>query len=1008
MTDNLFNLKEFFRKNVFSHFDDIKEKLEEKLVNDTCWDKNDIQQFLYESLVVHPKINEYKSTYKNLHTLITDENEQEDFKTDIEQKFKGKMGEFNELIEKHAKLCIKNKFSQYSLNNPKYNNSKLPESEKKPTLKIDPILKGTRSFDQVVRGNVKIIKKNNSNYKITFYKITKFLQYQVWDEAGSERVQYFPRYNDNHPRNTDEAKQYMTTFSDNVEHLDVPTNVDRDVVLKNAKEWVVYFNSIQNFTPTTVMEIGNNKYIFVIKKVKINKNDKIVFYVSTKEIHYPTKMKCMKKIPTNKKYKRVRFDIDYGQSTSGSIDGDAVLWCPNNTYITTIVGPSIGYCMFDCDSGYSHKAGECYTGCDNSGTIGYESTNPESCVGGGCAGCWEVLPCCWKCAYDSLGTCWPWSPCCPNGYIPTSIKYGTNNAGYSCSNGDNIDDCISATNVNNSCPIGKFADYCCPPGTTDQLGDVNSPSNYTSPGCLPPINGLAVIPTLVWGTPFNPPISSTGIIQINGKPTGTQPLVITLPSTLVTSDSGGALIYSLTPLPITPKLWPLSAGAQFVNATTIEIYTAPLSFAIVVQQAPTFNFYGYFYTGATKYLNVEVGVGVLINGYMVGPGADLSNANLTGANLTDVNLIGAILTGANLTNVNFTGVNFTGVNLTGANLTGANLLNTNLTGVILTGVISGNIVGTPLSIPTGYIIQSGYIIGRGVNLTDANLTNAKLTGANLTDANITGANLTGANLTGANLTGANLTDANITNAIITGVNFKSTTLFGLISQNLSFTSSSQNLNLPANWTLENINNTNGNIGYCLLGPGANLSYWPQSLINIGVGTLSPEALILSEVGSLSNLGIDYSSSISTAIFQILNISGLPTIPVAQGGSPANGYYINTLGMTSIPYLQATITNQIPPLSTSNNNDINSTTVVNIYLAALGPPRYVIVPNLSSPIYYQIFNPLPSNVDNLYDSSSGLFTLPNTSSLPNITIIDVYSMIIQSIGGVGGQNDCGVQ
>ena len=38
MTDNLFNLKEFFRENVFSHFDDIKEKLKEKLVNDTCWD----------------------------------------------------------------------------------------------------------------------------------------------------------------------------------------------------------------------------------------------------------------------------------------------------------------------------------------------------------------------------------------------------------------------------------------------------------------------------------------------------------------------------------------------------------------------------------------------------------------------------------------------------------------------------------------------------------------------------------------------------------------------------------------------------------------------------------------------------------------------------------------------------------------------------------------------------------------------------------------------------------
>jgi len=431
MTDKLYNLNEFFRENVFSHFDETKEILKEKLVNDMFIDKYDIQQFLYTSLVVHPKINQHKLSYKILYNLVTDENEKESFKTDIEQQFKDKMGEFNELIVNYARLRIKNKFSQYSSNNnPKSNNSKLLESEKKPNLKIDPILKGRRSFDQVVKGNVKIIKKNNSNYKITFYKITKFLQYQVWDKAGSERVQYFPRYNDNHPRNTDEAKQYMTTFPDNVEHLDVPTNVDRDVVLKNAKEWVVYFNSIQNFTPTTVMEIGNNKYIFCIKKVKINKNDKVVFYVSTKEIHYPTKMKCMKKIPTNKKYKRVRFDIDYGQSMAGvgGSNTESVSWCPNNTYITTIAGPDIGYCMFDCYKGFSNKMGECYMACDGSGI--------QACRGGegqtDClTGCWEVLPCCWKCAYDSLGTCWPWSPCCPAGYIPTSLKWG-GTQGYIC------------------------------------------------------------------------------------------------------------------------------------------------------------------------------------------------------------------------------------------------------------------------------------------------------------------------------------------------------------------------------------------------------------------------------------------------------------------------------------------------------------------------------------------------------------------------------------------------
>ena len=98
------------------------------------------------------------------------------------------------------------------------------------------------------------------------------------------------------------------------------------------------------------------------------------------------------------------------------------------------------------------------------------------------------------------------------------------------------------------------------------------------------------------------------------------------------------------------------------------------------------------------------------HGYIVGPEANLSNADLTNAFM-----MGADLTGANLS---------------GADLSGADLRDTILT-----------------------------------NLGDANLTDADLSLADLTNADLGDANLTNADLTGAKLTGAYLSGANLYNAI---------------------------------------------------------------------------------------------------------------------------------------------------------------------------------------------------------------------------------------------------
>jgi uncharacterized protein YjbI with pentapeptide repeats len=105
----------------------------------------------------------------------------------------------------------------------------------------------------------------------------------------------------------------------------------------------------------------------------------------------------------------------------------------------------------------------------------------------------------------------------------------------------------------------------------------------------------------------------------------------------------------------------------------------------------------------------------LINGYLVGPGANLSGANLSKANLTGVNLTGAILTGANLsganlTNANLTNANLTRVKLNTSRLVGTKLNKTILTGAVLTGVISSKLTGTPKSLPTGWKIVSGKLV----------------------------------------------------------------------------------------------------------------------------------------------------------------------------------------------------------------------------------------------------------------------------------------------------------
>jgi uncharacterized protein YjbI with pentapeptide repeats len=183
---------------------------------------------------------------------------------------------------------------------------------------------------------------------------------------------------------------------------------------------------------------------------------------------------------------------------------------------------------------------------------------------------------------------------------------------------------------------------------------------------------------------------------------------------------------------------------------------------------------------------------------------DLSGLDLSHADLKDSKLISI-----NLSNVNLTGANLTGSDLTGSDLTGSYLSGAKLGKSILTDLISSRIEGSLNTLPKGYYLVEGciigpdtkiseslsnkykqikirngngtimkqYLVGPKVDLTGVDLSkierfvlnNANFTGAILTGANLTGLHLTGAILTGANLTDANLTDARLYNTILTGI-----------------------------------------------------------------------------------------------------------------------------------------------------------------------------------------------------------------------------------------------
>ncbi len=159
----------------------------------------------------------------------------------------------------------------------------------------------------------------------------------------------------------------------------------------------------------------------------------------------------------------------------------------------------------------------------------------------------------------------------------------------------------------------------------------------------------------------------------------------------------------------------------------------------------------------------------VVQGYLVGPSANLAGATFTSGAQLGPSLSGTNFTGATLSGVNLTGATLRNAILSDARLTGATLTGADMRNATLDGVVSGSIVGTP-SLPAAWRVIKGYLVGP-----EANLNSADLVGADLRSLDLRAANLRGADLTGALLGGANLDGADLTGAVLAGVGWVLTT-----------------------------------------------------------------------------------------------------------------------------------------------------------------------------------------------------------------------------------------
>jgi len=168
-----------------------------------------------------------------------------------------------------------------------------------------------------------------------------------------------------------------------------------------------------------------------------------------------------------------------------------------------------------------------------------------------------------------------------------------------------------------------------------------------------------------------------------------------------------------------------------------------------------------------------------VNGYEVGPNAELGEADLRGADLSGADLTFSDLTNARLDGANLTGANLGGADLTNASLDRANLAGLNLSGACLAGVklndeaISHRQVSFFMADlrEVEFVSRKAEGYGFRAALTGVDFTEANLENVDLSLCSLIGPNLTRANLRGANLERARLSVRRVAEADFGEANF---------------------------------------------------------------------------------------------------------------------------------------------------------------------------------------------------------------------------------------------
>ncbi len=241
----------------------------------------------------------------------------------------------------------------------------------------------------------------------------------------------------------------------------------------------------------------------------------------------------------------------------------------------------------------------------------------------------------------------------------------------------------------------------------------------------------------------------------------------------------------------------------------------------------------------------------LIDGYLMGPRADLSSDDLGGVDLSNVDLSNA--------------------NLAGANIAGADIQGTKLSGAELSGLTSGEVLGTPASLPVDWVALDGYLMGPSASLQGAVLSGDDLSGIDLTSADLSDANLTGADLSDADLSdtflGADLSDVDLSGADLFGADLLGATSGGVVGSPS---------NLPADCAL---------VAGWLTGPGVNLESADLAGVDLSGLDLAGADLTSANLSGASLTGADLSDAdVAGAELAGVNLSFTQLSGVISGGN----------------------------------------------------------------------------------------------------------------------------